>query len=83
LPDTVQPFALGSTNILLSALYPENGRLYARLYESVGTGGETAITARNGKARLWTTDLSGHSEQPAANPLAFHPWQFRTFRIEP
>jgi hypothetical protein len=81
--ETVQPLELGDDHILLSALYPENGHVYARLYECAGQNSETAIKYQKSEPQLWQTDLSGHSEQPAANPLAFRPWQFRTFRVEP
>jgi hypothetical protein len=83
LGDTVQPLALGSGHILLSALYPENGQVYARLFEYAGQIGETSITCRNGQARLQMTDLLGHGEQPASNPIALHAWQFRTIEVEP
>ena len=83
LGDTVQPLAFTSEHILLSALYPDNGRVYARLFNCGGEGAETSISCLEGKAPLQTTDLLGHGEQPAPNPLSFHPWQFRTFRVEP
>ena len=78
-----QPWRLGSDHILLSALYPARGQVYARLFEDQGRPGETAITARNGSLRLQATDLLERGDETASNPLRFHPWQFRTFRIDP
>ena len=70
LGDTVQPLGLGSENILLSALYPENGQVYARLFDYSGQSGETSINCPHGQPRLQTTDLLGHGEQRASNPIA-------------
>ena len=83
LGDTLQPLATGSDNVLLSALYPENGQVYARLFDYSGQSGETSITCQHGQTRLQMTDLLGHGEQPASNPIALHAWQFRTIKVQP
>jgi hypothetical protein len=83
LGETVQPLALGSENVLLTALYPDNGQVYGRLFEFCGRSGESLVTCQKGKARLALTDLFGREEQPVSERIAFRPWQFRTLRIEP
>jgi hypothetical protein len=80
---TVQPLAFASEHILFSALYPDRGQVYARLFNCSGEGGETSVSCLEGKASLQTTDLLGRGEQPAPNPLPFQAWQFRTFRVTP
>jgi len=72
----------GSENVLLSALYPEGGRILARLYEYQGRAGEATVAAAKGQAGLAEVDLLGDNARPAASPLTFRPWQIRTVRIE-
>src|SRR5208283_4823375 len=72
----------GSENVLLSALYPEGGRILARLYEYEGRAGEATIAAVTGQAGLAEVDLLGANPRPAASPLTFRPWQIRTVRIQ-
>ncbi len=81
LGQTVQPLELGSGNILLSALYPENGRVYARLYECSGQSGQATARLRNGSGTFSLTDLLGTPGRPVSFPVPFHPWQFQTFAI--
>lgn len=73
LGETVQPLELGSENVILSALYPENGGVFARLYECAGRHGETSIAYRGGTARVLPSDLLGRVGEPLSNPPAFHP----------
>jgi alpha-mannosidase len=72
----------GSDNVMLSALYPEGGRVLARLYEYQGRSGEAKVQLNKGATRLETVDLLGLHASPVSNPLAFKPWQIRTVRIE-
>ena len=72
----------GSDHVMLSALYPEHGRVLARLYEYQGRGGEAPLTVGDGNARLEAVDLLGRDARPVASPLAFKPWQIRTVQIE-
>jgi len=78
----VRLFDAGSENVLLSALYPEGGRILARLHEYQGRAGEATMAAANGTARLVEVDLLGGNARLVANPLTFRPWQIRTVRIE-
>jgi len=81
--DSLHPLDVGSGEVLLSALYPESGQVYARLFEYRGQNTETVFGYRNGKAELSTTDLLGQTGQPVSGPIKFRPWQFRTLKIKP
>ncbi len=79
--DEVGLVEAGSEQVILSALYPERGRVLARLYECQGRGGEAKLALRGRPARIVTTDLlSGHAT-PADATLRFRPWQIRTLQI--
>ncbi len=67
---------------VLSALYTEEGQTFARLYEYRGEAAQTSLALVGGEAQLVEVDLSGRAIGPAENPLAFRPWQIRTFRVE-
>lgn len=82
LPSELRLLDAGSDHVILSALYPEHGRVLARLYEYQGRGGEAAAALSNGNARLEAVDLLGRGARPATSPLAFQPWQIRTIQIE-
>jgi alpha-mannosidase len=82
LGDTLQPLEVGSDDVLISALYPENGRAFVRLFEFSGQSGRSSIAYGNGGAEFRMTDLLGHGDQLASGPISFRPWQFQTLRIE-
>jgi alpha-mannosidase len=69
----------GSDNVLLSALYPENGRVLARLYEYQGRPGSALVAL--GGAALQAVDLLGRDPHPVANPMNFKPWQIQTLQF--
>jgi len=70
-----------SDNVMLSALYPEGGRVYARLYEYRGLYGSAEIVPVHVAAGLTEVDLMGAHGHAAPNPLHFSPWQIRTVRL--
>jgi alpha-mannosidase len=82
LGEVLQPLELGSDSIMVSALYPQGGRAYVRLFGYSGRSAETLIAYRGGGARFKATDLLGRGDQLAASPVSFRPWQFQTLRIE-
>ena len=82
LGETVQPLALASQDIMVSALFPEGGHAYVRLFDYAGRAAETPMEYRSGSARFEITDLMGRDMEPASNPIRLHPWQFQTLRIE-
>lgn len=83
LGETQRTLEFGGDNVLLSALYSEDGKIFARLYESQGQTGNATMRYLPGPARLTEVDLLGRGQVPAARELIFRPWQFRTVRIEP
>jgi hypothetical protein len=82
LPASVQPLKAGSENVVLSALYTEQGKVFARLYECEGQTGEAPIGFTRRNAELAEVNLLGQNGRPAASPLVFRPWQVRTVQIE-
>ncbi len=78
----VRPVETGSDNVILSALYPEAGRLLARLYEYQGRPGEAPVVVHQRDTRLHAVDLLGRNAQSATSPLSFKPWQVRTVEWE-
>ena len=72
-----------SDNVILSALYPESGRILARLYEYQGRNGEATIASGNGRARIEAVDLLGRNARTIASPIPFKPWQIRTMQLDP
>jgi hypothetical protein len=81
--EALQPLSTGAENVLVSALYPEDGQAWLRLFEFRGQPGETSITLQNAEASLRATDLLGRSAEAPSNPIALAPWQFRTFQLRP
>ncbi len=78
----LQPVEAGSEHVILSALYPEAGHVFARLYEDQGRPGAAPVAFHGGETRLRTADLLGHVGPAASSPLAFSPWQIRTVQVE-
>ncbi len=74
---------VSSSDVMLSALYNEKGRAYARLYEHRGRPSQVSVKCLVGEAKLTEVDLAGREIEPVSGPLAFRPWQIRTVCIEP
>ncbi len=72
---------VNSDNVILSAFYPENGDVFARMYEYKGLSGEAQIMLSGVAADLKEVDLLGEPGNAASNPLSFSPWQIRTVRL--
>ena len=81
LGNEVRLIELDSQNVILSALYSQDGKIYARMYECQGRSGSALLAYRRGSAQLHEVNLLGGEEGPAANPLSFQSWQIRTFRV--
>ena len=82
LGEAVRLIDAGWDNVLLSALYSENGNVFARLYESQGRAGASPVQIMRGKARTIEVDLLGRGQEEVKGSLAFKAWQFRTFRLD-
>jgi len=74
---------ISSSNVLLSALYGNKGRVVARMYEHQGCPSQISVKYLVGAARLMEVDLAGREVAAASGSLSFQPWQIRTIRIEP
>jgi hypothetical protein len=79
---TLQPIRAGGKGTVLSALYPENGRVLARFYEYQGGKG-TASLAVEGSGEAHVVDLAGAPLSPFTGALALTPWQIRTVSLKP
>jgi hypothetical protein len=82
LGDEVRLLEMDSQSVILSALYSQDGKIYARMYEYQGRSGSTSLQYRRGSAQLYEVNLMGSEKGSLANPLNFQPWQIRTFRID-
>jgi alpha-mannosidase len=84
LGDIVQPLTVsGSADVLVSAMYPENGRAYVRLMNYSGTEHEVSLGSVTSPSSYTFTfaNLLGEGGQAATGPFPLHPWQFQTFLI--
>jgi hypothetical protein len=79
----VGPFQASSDNVILSALYPERGKVLTRLYEYQGRHGQATVAAVRGKLRVEAVDLLGRDARAIASPITFKPWQIQTMQIDP
>ena len=77
---TFQPIVFTSNEIVVSAVYPQDGAVLLRLYEHTGHPAVTNLRAWKGQ-RLAEVNLAGESLPPIENPIAFRAWQIRTLRV--
>ncbi|MBE6952419.1 MAG: hypothetical protein E7452_02570 [Ruminococcaceae bacterium] len=69
-------------NVILTALYPEDGAILARFCNFSDADAAATFTPAVGKVTA-EVDLLGKVRQPLADgKLAFHPWEVKTVRIE-
>ncbi len=83
LGDEVHWLDVSSPDVVVSALYSEEGRMYVRLYEHQGRSSRVSLEYLTGRARLTEVDLLGREGEAVSDTLSFRPWQVRTVRIEP
>lgn len=76
------PIRMASSGVVLTALYPEEGNLIARLAEYTGRASWARLQLPEGTS-LVEVDLAGRSLGHPQQPLRFEPWRIRTFRITP
>lgn len=77
----LRPLNINSENVLMSALYPGKGKVYARFYESKGVAGSLHVGAASRQRQLVEVDLAGNVLGKQRSPYEFHGWQIRTFRL--
>jgi alpha-mannosidase len=71
-----------SDNVILSAFYPQNGHVLARMYEYKGLSGTAQVMLFGVPVALTETDLMGEPGNAVPNPVSFSPWKIRTFRLD-
>ncbi len=78
---TYSPMQIKSENVILSAIYPQNGKIIARFYEYKGESGILDIKLPSGQKRIMSVDMLGNEQELVSLPLAFSPWQIRSVII--
>ena len=77
------PLAQGGTGgAILTALYPDGGRTFARFCEYSGAAAEVALQWMGRPATLTPTDLRHRPTAAASEIVRLRPWQVRTLRID-
>lgn len=71
----------GSENVLLSALYPEDGGVVARVYEAAGREGEISLASPFAKVE-GEIDLLGGACGPYRAPFRVTPHKIHSFRLK-
>jgi alpha-mannosidase len=71
-------FRIKSDQVVLSALYVDNGRVYARMYDYSGNPGEAEITDLLDHNGWIETDLLGEKVGEVKKMIEFVPWQIKT-----
>ncbi len=73
---------INSDNVVLSALYPENGNVFARMYEYKGEAGEAEVVLPGMSADLTEVDLMGVPGNGVSSLMDFSQWQIRTVQLK-
>ncbi len=68
--------------VIMTALYPENGKLYARFCNFSDESATTTFIPQYGKLSEETDLLSNSLSKIENNVLSFRPWEIKTVRIE-
>ena len=74
-------FSSGSDAVLLTALYPENGSVYARFCNYSDENAAASFAPAFGKVTA-ETDLLGNELAKSTGGMEFHPWEIKTIRID-
>ncbi len=81
--ETFQPLVFGPKAALVTALYPQDGKVYGRLFACEQPIAAVSIRSASRPIRVHRTNLSGsESGQSTGDATALQRWQFGTFRIE-
>ena len=80
---TLRLLEADSDQAILSALYSQSGRIFARLYEYQGQRVDVPLRYLGGSARFAKVNLLGEGSEPVSGAVPFQPWQISTIRIEP
>lgn len=69
-------------DIIMTALYPENGNVVARFFRSADMSPVTRLKLKIGEYKLSETRLDGSPVGDFKEESAFTPWQIKTFRTK-
>ena len=78
---TMASLATGSESVILTALYPEDGAIFARFCNYSDDSAAATFSPAFGKVTA-ETDLLGNKLADSNGQMEFHPWQIKTLRIE-
>jgi hypothetical protein len=81
--DELRLLDVTSENVILSSLYSQDSKIYARMYEHQGRSGTAQMRMMHGGARFKEVNLLGVGDAEVSESLTFRPWQIRTIRVEP
>lgn len=81
LPPSGSFLSIEPEGMLLSALFIQNDRTYARLWNPSGRRRRAALQSEGGSPRMWAVSLDLRTEQPV-DALSLRPWGVQTVRLE-
>jgi len=82
LGNQVDLLEMNSVNVILSALYVENKKVFVRMYEGAGESAGPAVLMHDSTYKLHPVNLNGESIANPKKNVQFTPWQIRTFEIK-
>jgi alpha-mannosidase len=78
----ISPFTInGDKDVLLTALYPKNGKLVARFFKDDDTNNISSINLNVKDANISETRMDGLYLKEASGKISFKPWEIKTFQI--
>ena len=77
----IQLFNISASDVILSALYTQNGKPLFRFYESQDANGELKLDYLPGADDYTEVDLRGNEKGKVDNTVLFNPWQIKTLRL--
>lgn len=80
--DEIRLFEIASPDVILSALYTQDGIPFMRMYESKGMTGDLQLNYTQKKAAYTEVNLAGEEQGRVISSIRFHPWQIKTLRLD-
>jgi hypothetical protein len=72
---------IDNDNIILSALYVDNGKIISRFFNCTDAKTQSGIHIQISDSAFIETDLLGNTIKKADHNIVFEPWQFKTFEL--
>ena len=69
-------------DIIMTALYPENGKVVARLFKSCAESNTSGVNLKIGGSQLISTRLDGQVISDIVGKTLLYPWEIKTFRTK-